>query len=330
VSAIMLIHAIFTALEPVVKAATFAFGALLVSLGLAKSPTPIPLSQQGGQGSASKEIEDKEQGVTNLGELPSTEEAVAFLWQKLAAHVKSEGSFPATLFQALINAAAEDEKRGPRDEFVIDESEFDEGLALLGLKGVTAQIAGALLLQATHTSSGKLMTVAELLDVLNEPKYSSDGKLSRLERASRSLSIDGGVLPVELDPPRTSQTPAGTRKSKSQSSKGSKRNDRSPMHARMLPRCSSKEIGASSSTRAATPSRGTDLSLSEMAEGRNSRWTTDTIDFAVSKEVTSQSSSQFTSSKDSSRLSSAATTPAKLRQKPRPYRKEQTLEAEMV
>jgi len=213
VSAIMLVHAIFTALEPVVKAATFTFGALLVSLGLTKSPTPL-LFQEGTQRGTLDDLDDKEQGVTNLGELPSTEEAVAFVWHKLAAHVNSEGSFPATLYKALTITSAANKKRGPRG-FVFDNSTFDEGLAPLYVKGMTAQIADVLLLQATHTSSGKLMTVVELLQLLNEPKYSSDGKISRLERASRSLSIDEELPPAKLKSSRTSRTPTGIRNSKS-------------------------------------------------------------------------------------------------------------------
>jgi len=269
---------------------------------------------------------DKEIGLTNLGELPSTEEAVAIVWQRFREH----GSNPATLYQALLNtAAAEKEKRCSRDEFVFDEMEFDEALAPLRLKGMTAQIAGVLLLQVTH------MTFVEGLKVLNEPNsvpdFFSEGELALLERArspscaSRSPSIDEEGPSVKLNSPRTSRTTTGILNSKLNMSKeqasnransstmsstpmdmrnsksnftkeqASKRSDGSPMEVRMPPRRSSKKTGASFLMRDATPSRETGLSLSEF-KGRNSRWTADTVDFAEGKEVTMSPGSSRVSS----------------------------------
>jgi hypothetical protein len=72
----------------------------------------------------------------------------------------------------------------------------------------------------------------------------------------------------------------------------------------MPPRRPSKEIGAISSMRDATSSRDTSLSLGEM-KGRNSRWTTDTADFAESKDVVSPSFSQWRDESTPSQVAAA-------------------------
>jgi len=302
----------------------------------------LGFNRQMGQSGTPQGMVDKESEVTNLGELPSTEEAMALVWQRFREHVKSEGSFPATVYQALIDTAAENEKRGSQEEFSFDKFKFDEALVPLRLKGMTARIAAVLLIQATRKSARELMTVAELLKVLNEPKpepfFSSGGELSLLEGArspsrapSHLLGNDEELPPAKLKLPETVQTPSGIRNSrlhlgpplskeqaltrakssttratsmgnrdlKSNRSKenASKRSDSSPMQALVPSRHLPKEAGATSLTRDSTPSRETDLSLSEV-NGRNGRWTTDTVDFAEGKEVTSS---------DVCRVSSAAT-----------------------
>ena len=78
------------------------------------------------------------------------------------------------------------------------------------------------------------------------------------------------------------------------------------MQARMPPRRPSKEIGAPSSMRDATTSRDTGLSLGEMKEGRNSRWTTDTADFAESKDIVSPCSSQWRDESTPSQVAATA------------------------
>jgi len=143
-------------------------------------------------------------------ELTTPEEAAALVWARLKAHVNSENSFPASFYKALMESwiasckepAIGEVKEG--DGASLDESLFEDSILPLGLKDMTSSIAKILLLQAT-AATGKLMTETELLQLIKEPKYSADGRISRLERASRALSIYTETSEV-LDHPVSTDT----------------------------------------------------------------------------------------------------------------------------
>jgi len=65
---------------------------------------------------------------------------------------------------------------------------FAESLSSMHLEGMTECIALVLLAQTTR-ENGEMMSFEELSHMVAESKYSSDGRLSRVARASRSLPV---------------------------------------------------------------------------------------------------------------------------------------------
>jgi len=240
VNGLMLIHSIFTQLEPIIMAAFFSLVSLGVSFGLMRTSAPPPPL-------AEKVINDKQE--TSLKELTTPEEAVALVWARLKSHVNTEKSFPASFYKSL----KESEIAYRKESASFDESLFEESILPLGLKDMSAPVAKSLLLQAT-TSTGKLMTVTELLQLMNEPKYSADGRLSRLERGSRSLSMDSVISEVLKRPVHL----------KSKSSRAASRS--ASINIEMSEVLNRPEHLKSESSRAALRSASTDIKMTEVLD----------------------------------------------------------------
>lgn len=193
VSGLTLLHAIATALEPLAVVACCSLCACLCCREKTKEAGDEEAVDE-----ENRPSDDKKTKVTNLEALAwldSTEDAVALVWQRLKAHAKSEGSFPVKFHNALKVTAFMTIKKHRANSFSassvrerelsqdnnFDPALFHESLASMQLEGMTASIAKILLIQTTGRN-GVLMSVEELTKVLNEPKYSSDGRLSRAAR----------------------------------------------------------------------------------------------------------------------------------------------------
>mmetsp|Transcript_59817 Transcript_59817/g.120053 ORF Transcript_59817/g.120053 Transcript_59817/m.120053 type:complete len:391 (+) Transcript_59817:508-1680(+) len=121
---------------------------------------------------------------TSLSGFATTEEAVALVWQRLQTHHCTEGSIPSDFYEGLKKIAGASSgstipKRSQEDtkvgRIVLNQAAFDNMLAPLNLN-----------------------------QMLNEPKYSSDGRLSRFSRTvSRSLSLDSNNSPPMTEKDRT-------------------------------------------------------------------------------------------------------------------------------
>jgi len=177
VNGVILVHSMFTQLEPILR---FALISLTGICFVGSTPT-----------SSGNDGEKEKAELTSLCGLLSTEEAVALLWQRLSAQTVSAGSVPEPFYRALKDMASRNEKGSnvaASKDGTFDTVLFDEGLLSLGLRGMNSAVAVVLLQQVS--TNGNLMSVVELYDLLNQSKYSTDGRLSRFERASRALSID--------------------------------------------------------------------------------------------------------------------------------------------
>jgi len=190
VNGVMLLHSILTQLEPVVELALVMVGGVGMFLGISTSSTKECAAEE------DKEGEEDEQGkkpeITSLSGFATTEEAVALVWQCLQTHHRTEGSIPPDFYQGLKKIAGASSgstnlKSSQEDTKVslieLDQAAFDSMLAPLKLDGMTVAVAEMFVNQAS-SATGELVTVAYLNQMLN------DGRLSRLDRASRSLSID--------------------------------------------------------------------------------------------------------------------------------------------
>jgi len=178
VNVLVLVHSLFTQLEPILRAAVLALFACCCITASAQATT-------------TDDADKAKNAVVSLKDLPSTEEGVALLWHRLRAKTISEVKVPEAFYQALKDVHDLTIQAGNNVGMTDDtkyEALFEECLASLNLKEMTSPVAMVLLQQMSVRK--KLMSASELADVLKESKYSADGRLSRAERASRSLSID--------------------------------------------------------------------------------------------------------------------------------------------
>jgi len=166
VNGAMLVHSIFTQLEPIFR---FIFFYLL--------NTAIMQAKPG------TDKEEENSALTSLSGSLSTKEAVSLVWQRLSAQTSAAGSIPEPFYQALEDMQEQNEENAAFTKAVtFDAILFGKGLAPLGLSEMNSAVATVLLQQVS--TNGNLLSNAELCTLVSQPKYSSEGCITPQEEAN--------------------------------------------------------------------------------------------------------------------------------------------------
>jgi hypothetical protein len=193
VNGVMLLHSIFTQLEPIFR---FVLFYLLNTAIMQAKPGTDGEEENSALTSLSGSLktkpgtdrEEENSALTSLSGSLSTKDAVSLVWQRLSAQTSAAGSIPEPFYQALKDMKERNEKNAAFTKAVIfDAVLFGEGLAPLDLSEMNSAVAAVLLQQVS--TNGNLLSNAELCTLVTQPKYSSEGRVTPLEKCKSRDTI---------------------------------------------------------------------------------------------------------------------------------------------